>query len=50
MEKDEYPPETAKRAAVWCKAEGDAGRKSPWSLLLKDDAIEEFFQNGIDPF
>ena len=38
VEKDEYPPETAKRAAVWCKAEGDAGRKSPWSLLLKDDA------------
>ena len=49
VEKDEYPPETAKRAAVWCKADGDAGRKSPWSLLLKDDASKRGRVTGVIP-
>ena len=35
----------AKRAAVWCKADGRGGRKSPWSLLLKDDATLESMKN-----
>ena len=34
-------PPPAKRAAVWCEADGHGGRKSPWSLLLKDDATLE---------
>ena len=32
------PAGPAKRAAGRCKAARDGGGKSPWSLLLKDDA------------
>ncbi len=49
VDKDEYPAFSAKRAAVWCKADGRAGRKSPWSFLLKDDASRCGRVTGVIP-